>query len=117
MTPTHSEAMEKEGKSIAAWTGVSVICLGSLLGCIAVGINSKWLFAVGCVVIVLGVASGKVLAMMGLGVYGSDGRPRDGHDGPAAAATDPSAHASADSSPVTPVDVPAAPADQAAHGH
>jgi hypothetical protein len=61
------------GNSVAAWTCVSVIMLGSLLMCLAVALPTTWLFVVGAVVVVLGAISGKVLAAMGFGVSGRPG--------------------------------------------
>ena len=57
------------GNSVAAWTAVSVIMLGSLLMCLAVafGWDYVWLFIVGLVVIALGPVVGKVLGAMGFG--------------------------------------------------
>ena len=61
------------GNSVAAWTCVSIIMLGSLLMCLAVAVAATWLFVVGVVVVVLGAISGKVLAAMGFGVTGRPG--------------------------------------------
>ena len=57
------------GNSVAAWTAVSVIMLGSLLMCLAVafGWDYVWLFVVGAVVVALGPVVGKVLGAMGFG--------------------------------------------------
>ena len=57
------------GNSIAAWTAVSVIMVGALLMCLAVGFgwDYLWLFVVGAVVVVLGPVLGKVLGAMGFG--------------------------------------------------
>jgi hypothetical protein len=58
-----------EGNSIAGWTAVSVVMLGALLMCVAVGIgfSATWLFIVGIVVVVIGPILGKVLGAMGFG--------------------------------------------------
>ena len=69
----HDPAHDHEGNSVAAWTAVSIIMLGSLVSAIAFPLTSTWLFWVGIVVIVLGVVAGKVLAMMGFGVEGGAG--------------------------------------------
>jgi hypothetical protein len=74
---------DKEGNSVAAWTAVSIITLGFLIGAVAFPLKSPWLFWVGVVVAVLGVVAGKVLAMMGFGVDGS------GHPVESATVTDP----------------------------
>lgn len=57
------------GNSVAAWTAVSIVMLGSLLMCLAVafGWDYVWLFVVGGVVVVAGPVVGKVLGAMGFG--------------------------------------------------
>jgi hypothetical protein len=54
--------------SVANWTGVAVILLGSLIMSIAVISASTLLFIVGAVVAVGGIVAGKVLSMAGYGV-------------------------------------------------
>lgn len=56
------------GNSIAAWTAVVIILIGTLIAALAVTFTLVWLFIVGAVVIVLGAISGKLLAAMGFGV-------------------------------------------------
>jgi len=68
---TASEHDPGHGNSVAAWTAVSVITLGTLISAIAFPLTSVWVFWAGVVVIVLGVLAGKVLAMMGFGVHGA----------------------------------------------
>jgi len=82
---TASENDPGHGNSVAAWTAVSIVMLGTLVSAIAFPLNSVWVFWAGVVVIVLGVLAGKVLAMMGFGVDGS-GEPAE-----AAATADPPA--------------------------
>ena len=55
------------GNSVAAWTAVGIITLGSLLGCLAFPFAQPWLFWVGLAVIVVGAITGKVLTAMGFG--------------------------------------------------
>jgi hypothetical protein len=55
------------GNSVAAWTAVGVIVLGSLISSIAIPFSLVWLFWVGIVVIVIGAILGKVLSAMGFG--------------------------------------------------
>ncbi len=57
------------GNSVAAWTAVTVVMLGSLLMCLAVafGMDYVWLFVVGAVVVAVGPVVGKVLGAMGFG--------------------------------------------------
>jgi hypothetical protein len=58
------------GQSVASWTAVGLIMLGSLIMAIAVVVTSVWLFVVGAVVVVAGAAAGKILSAMGFGVSG-----------------------------------------------
>lgn len=55
------------GHSVAAWTGVGILLVGSLVMSVAVVLTSLWLFIAGSVVCVLGVVAGKVLALAGYG--------------------------------------------------
>jgi multisubunit Na+/H+ antiporter MnhG subunit len=66
------EAHSQHGNTIAAWTGVGVIMIGSLIAAIAVVMASVLLFVVGAVVVVLGVVVGKVLSMAGYGAKRPD---------------------------------------------
>jgi hypothetical protein len=61
---------DSHGQSVASWTAVGLIVLGSLIMAIAVVIATVWLFVVGVVVVILGALSGKVLSAMGFGVSG-----------------------------------------------
>lgn len=55
------------GNSVAAWTGVALIMLGSLIACIGVGITSLWVSIAGGVVVVIGGSAWKILGAMGYG--------------------------------------------------
>ena len=57
------------GNSVAAWTAVSVVMLGSLVmsAAVALGWDALWLFIVGVVIVVLGPVLGKVLGALGFG--------------------------------------------------
>ncbi len=59
---------ENHGNSIAAWSAVTIVMVASCVGAIGVLISAPWLFWVGVALIVVGVAAGKVLAMMGFGM-------------------------------------------------
>ncbi|HET9828785.1 MAG TPA: HGxxPAAW family protein [Nocardioidaceae bacterium] len=59
---------DDHGHSVAAWTLVTIVLLGVLVGCVALIANQPWLFWVGLGVIVVGVIAGKVLQVMGFGV-------------------------------------------------
>jgi multisubunit Na+/H+ antiporter MnhG subunit len=67
------EAHSNHGNTIAAWTGVGVIMIGSLIMSFAVVLASVKLFIVGAVVCVLGVVAGKLLSRAGYGAK----RPQD----------------------------------------
>ncbi len=72
----HADEAEHEshGHSTAAWTAVGVILVGSLVMSFAVIFPSVLWFVIGAVIVVLGIASGKVLAMAG---YGAKASTRD----------------------------------------
>lgn len=73
--PRHSgvdhEIHESHGHSQAAWTGVGVILVGTLVMALAVIFPSVLWFVVGAVIVVLGIAAGKILAMAGYGAKAS----------------------------------------------
>jgi Family of unknown function (DUF6704) len=71
------------GNSVAAWTAVTVVMVASLVCAIAILVAAPWLFWVGVALIVVGVASGKVLQMMGFGMdrSGQSGMDRGGRSG------------------------------------
>jgi len=64
---------ESHGNSVAAWTAVSIIALGFLLGTVAVVAGAPVFYVIGIVVVVLGAISGKVLSAMGFGASGKPG--------------------------------------------
>ena len=66
------EQHEDHGHSVAAWTAVGIILLGSAVAAVAVILPSLALGIVGAVVIVLGAVAGKVLSMAGYGANGHD---------------------------------------------
>jgi hypothetical protein len=66
------EQHEDHGHSIAAWTAVGIILLGSAIASVAVILPSLALGIVGGVVIVLGAIAGRVLSMAGYGSAGHD---------------------------------------------
>ena len=61
------EIHEDHGHSVAAWTAVTILLVGSALMAVAVIIASVVLFVVGAVVCVVGLIAGKVLGMAGYG--------------------------------------------------
>ncbi len=64
------EMHESHGHSRAAWTGVGVILVGTLVMSLAVSFPSVLWFIVGMGIAVLGIAAGKILAMAGYGAKG-----------------------------------------------
>lgn len=60
-------AEHREGRSLAAWTAVSILLLASFLICLAVVVTSWPLAIVGIALLVVGVGVGKILAMAGFG--------------------------------------------------
>jgi hypothetical protein len=56
------------GNSVAAWSAVTIIMVASCVAAIGVLISAPWLFWVGIALVVVGVAAGKVLQMMGFGI-------------------------------------------------
>ena len=60
-------AEHRDGQSTAAWTAVAIVLLATLLIAVAVVIPSWPMAIVGIVLVVVGVAAGKILAMAGLG--------------------------------------------------
>lgn len=57
----------QDGQSTAAWTAVGIVLVASLLISVAVVVKSWPLAIVGMVLIVVGAAAGKILAMAGFG--------------------------------------------------
>jgi hypothetical protein len=64
------EQHEDHGHSVAAWTAVGIILLGSAITSVGVVVSNVPISVVGGVVIVLGAVAGKVLAMAGYGNKG-----------------------------------------------
>lgn len=55
------------GNSVAAWTSVTIIMIGALIGCFAAVGSSLVLAIASAVVILAGVAAWKILLSMGYG--------------------------------------------------
>lgn len=60
-------ADHQDGQSTAAWTAVGILLLASALLSVAVVVGSWPLAIVGIVLVVVGAAAGKLLAMAGFG--------------------------------------------------
>jgi hypothetical protein len=60
-------AEHRDGQSTAAWTCVAILLLATFLISLAIVIASWPMAIVGIVLVVVGVAAGKILAMAGYG--------------------------------------------------
>ena len=60
-------AAQGHGHSRAAWTAVTILLVAALLISVSVVVASWALAIVGIVLVVVGVAAGKIMAMAGLG--------------------------------------------------
>lgn len=61
------------GNSVAAWTAVTMIMLGSLVMSVGVAIPRLWVGIAGGVLVVGGALAGKILSVAGFGVSGRPG--------------------------------------------
>ena len=68
-----NEIHEDHGHSVAAWTAVAIILVGSAVASLAVVVTSTALFVIGLVICVLGAVAGKVLSLAGYGAVTVDG--------------------------------------------
>jgi hypothetical protein len=72
-TSTPSVVHHGHGNSVAAWTAVGIVILGSIVMLAGV-IATSWVISIlGAMVCVAGAAAGKVLSAMGFGVAGKSG--------------------------------------------
>jgi len=69
-------AEHRDGQSTAAWTAVAIVLLATFLICVAVVIPSWPVAIVGIVLVVVGAAAGKILAMAGFGQTKPDRSPK-----------------------------------------
>ena len=67
------EIHEDHGHSVAAWTGVGIILVGSALASWAVVATSQVLFWIGIAICLIGAVAGKVLSLAGYGAKALDG--------------------------------------------
>lgn len=65
---------ESHGHSLASWTLVALVLVGSFLLCLAIVITSTVIAVIGGVICVLGLIAGRVLQMAGFGVHPPAGR-------------------------------------------
>jgi hypothetical protein len=55
------------GNSVAAWTMVIIVAIGSIVASVGVAVPSMTLVVIGAVVIVIGLIVGKVMSLAGYG--------------------------------------------------
>jgi len=67
-----SAPWSNHGRTLAAWTTVSIVVVGSAVAAIGILASLAWLFWVGMAVMVAGVLVGKVLQMVGYGQGGAN---------------------------------------------
>lgn len=67
------EIHEDHGHSVAAWTGVAVILVGSAVASWGVIVASQVLFWIGIAICLIGAVAGKVLSLAGYGAKALDG--------------------------------------------
>ena len=60
---------ESHGHSLASWTLVALILVGSFLLCLAIVLTDVVIAVIGGVICVLGLVAGRVLQMAGFGVH------------------------------------------------
>ncbi|MBM6620883.1 hypothetical protein JTF08_04605 [Micrococcaceae bacterium RIT802] len=58
------------GNSVAAWTAVGVMLIGTLVGCIAFALHAAIGVYIGVAIIVIGLIAGGVMRQIGFGVGG-----------------------------------------------
>jgi hypothetical protein len=59
------------GHTVAAWTTVVIVLVGSLVACVGVLVAIVWMFWAGLAVVLIGVIVGRVLKGMGYGQGGA----------------------------------------------
>ena len=73
---------EDHGHTVAAWTAVAIIILGSVISAVGFVIAMPWVVVAGAVVMLIGAITGKVMQMMGFGAQA------DAHTEPVAVLAD-----------------------------
>jgi hypothetical protein len=66
------EHHDNHGQTPAAWTAVTIIMIGFLVGCVAVVLLNWALLAASVGIVAVGALVGKVMQMMGMGKPVSD---------------------------------------------
>ena len=64
--------MAHHGNTPAAWTGVTIMLIGFIVGGLGLVIDNMTLFWVGVALQPIGIVAGKVMAMMGMGAEPAD---------------------------------------------
>ncbi len=66
---------DNHGQTPAAWTAVTIIMIGFIVGCVAV-VQLNWvLLGISAAIIIVGGVVGKVMQMMGMGKQETDRAP------------------------------------------
>ncbi|GER23475.1 hypothetical protein NCCP1664_19710 [Zafaria cholistanensis] len=76
LDPMHAEPAG-HGNSIAAWSAVGIMLIGTLVSCIGYTLASVSIFVAGLGVIGLGLVVGGILRAVGYGVGGSKTKRRE----------------------------------------
>lgn len=63
--------MAHHGNTPAAWTGVTIMLLGFVVGGIGLVMGSMLVFWIGVAMLPIGLIAGKVMSMMGMGADAS----------------------------------------------
>ena len=69
-----SAGHDNHGSTPAMWTAVTIIMIAFLVGGVGVLVAQPWLFWAGVALVVLGIAVGYVMSMMGMGAESSTSR-------------------------------------------
>ena len=64
--------MAHHGNTPAAWTGVTIMLIGFVVGGLGLVIDNMTLFWVGVALQPIGIVAGKIMAMMGMGAEPAD---------------------------------------------
>ena len=60
---------ESHGHSVASWTLVALVLIGTFLICLGIVLTHVVLAVIGAIICVLGLAAGRLLQMAGFGVH------------------------------------------------
>ena len=75
--PTQHVEHMSEGRSTAAWTGVSIVLVSFAVGSIGVVLNQPWMFVVAVFGVIAGGVAGRIMTQLGYGVGGPNNKGKD----------------------------------------